>query len=397
MGNQTESVFRKTLPVTLPSFVNKCGEVGLRFLPMLLVAESFSPETSSWVMTAVKTSTFISIYFGGVFADRKGLKPPIQWSFALTIVGMLTLFFAKGFWGILLGGVLAGIGNGLFFSPARVLIAKLAVGPNRQEGLAWFRTMNNGAMMIASFVANIISTLGIKALFMFDAVTALIAAVIGKTLIPNLSSDFSKDEALAEPLNDRKTDKVSPLEWFVFAGSAVASAVFSGVAEFFFVATAAQAKISFGDEGIKIFSWAFALNTGLCMIFAVHASRLIKNIPVAMVIGLVIQTAAVQIFLSQVNTTSEWVYYVSVLLQTIGEIVFTSVSLAALMNAMPAVKKGGRMYSIGLLVQGSGKIFGGGTAIIGLGNAVLSSTLIWIVTISGVLLFLTSYRASQRI
>jgi MFS family permease len=361
------SVFRATLPVTLTSFVNKCGDIGIRFFPMLVVELGLHKDQSSLILTLVKLSTFAAVFFGGVLSDKRGLAYTVQLSFILCAAGLAILAGSTDAVIICGAGMLAAFGQGLFMAPSRMLLFKIVPEKGRREGLAWFRALNNGAIMLANFIASMIAGLGLVALFAFDAFTSVLAFLLGRRLLPkdtghrfsNADSQSSPNQQ-AQELTSEHSHKSTRKEWTRFIYTALLCALFSCLGEIFFVATAAQARITFGEHGVRLYSQIYMINTGLCMVFAVVAARLMKHVTAALILGVLFEAGAIILFLY--HKEQEAYYFISTLLQTVGEVLFTSVSLFLLIQSIPKSQNQGRIYSTALLVQNSGKVFGAGAA-----------------------------------
>src|SRR5688500_12282731 len=85
------SVFLKARSLYLTSFANKCLNIGLVLIPMLLVEQELSTTTSSWVMGLVKTAAVTGSILGGWFSDRIGLKQTLVLAFFLSALGLFAL------------------------------------------------------------------------------------------------------------------------------------------------------------------------------------------------------------------------------------------------------------------------------------------------------------------
>jgi MFS family permease len=348
------STFQKILPVTLTSFINKSGELGLKYFPMLLVDYAVPVSWASWSLGLIRVALFIGIWLGGELSDRKGYRFSMLLSFAGAGFGLILLCLASDFSVAYVGGLLAALGQGLFMSPARMLLVQLIDVTERKEGLAWFRSANNGALVLANIIAGLMAPLGLIYLFAFDAVTSLGAFLVGLKLLPAIQCQKSVGAIAANR-------SVKETSWPLFLASVMLAALMALVMEAYFSASAYQAKANFGTEGVRLYSQVFMANTFFCMLFAVYAARWIKREWVALACGAFFEILGL-ICLLNFNQTHEG-FFVSVLFQTLGEIIFMSVSLALIIETLPQVKNEGRIYSFGLLVQGGGKIAGGALAI----------------------------------
>jgi len=228
----------------------------------------------------------------------------------------------------------------------------------RQEALAWLRAGNNGATMLANGVAYLTSGVGLAVLFIFDAVSSTFAAILGKYKLPKDDDRQAAKEAHSKAPKLSREEKRWRYRCIVL--TSIILAFFTLECEVFFVATAAQAKIAFGERGVEVFSQVMMLNTVCCMIFAVFTSKLFKNIHLAFISGFILQALGLIWFSYQSDKMSA--YFFSALLQTAGELAFTSMAQFVLLQCIPSGPKEGRVYAMALVVQLIGKTIGASLA-----------------------------------
>ncbi|MGZ3741733.1 MAG: hypothetical protein ACXVB9_20320, partial [Bdellovibrionota bacterium] len=85
--------FRRSLPVTLTSFINKAGTIGLSIVPVILVEHHLSAGESASVMGAIKAAGLVGVLLGGRLCDLWGLRTTLLLSFLISGLGMLPLPF----------------------------------------------------------------------------------------------------------------------------------------------------------------------------------------------------------------------------------------------------------------------------------------------------------------
>jgi MFS family permease len=341
-------IFKASLPVTGPSFVNRLGDVGIRFFPMLLVEMQVSNDKASLATGFVKAMSMLAILVGGFVSDHSGYRVAILLSFLLSALGMFWLPFSETLLVITLASGLASFGQGLFHAPARLALASIAPQGARSEVLAWFRTLNNGGIFAANAVSSVLAQFGLKALFIFDALTSLIAFFVGVFVIPKRAPQSDLQPSM---VMSAKGSSIAYFGLVVFL-----TAMFSFGTEIFFVASAARAKIDFGVRGPVVYSYIYMINTGLCMVFSVWIAKRMKSVLVSAVSGMTLLAASLLVFFWM--TPSLYSYIGSCLLQTLGEMIFLAVSIDLMMRSVPASKHHGKIYSIGLQIQAAGKILG---------------------------------------
>lgn len=344
------SLFKKTLPFTLTVFINKCGSIGLNLIPMLLIEKSLSLNESGLVMATIKTTSLFGTFLGGFLCDHIGMKITILLSFLFSAIGLGSLPFVTGMFFIIVLCSIAQLGNSLFNGPMRLLIIS-NVKPEEQQ-VAWglYRMANNAGQIISFGIGIFFSGLGINGLMFFDSMTSILATIIGAKKIK------SHDEFL-EKKKDSDNIKADIKLFLLF------SLVTGGVSflyDMYMVALAANAKIYFGYQGLKIYSQIMMVNTVICTIVAIPASKKIKNPKLAIPLGILFM--GIGSVISYHATYHLWQLYLGEFFLTIGEIFYTAVSTFVLIRITPEVKRKGSIFGLGLVFQPIGRIIGAGLA-----------------------------------
>ncbi len=351
----SQIVFRQTLPVIITSFVNKCGDMGMRLFPMLLVEREFTIAQSSMTMGIVKSAGILAVFFGGILGDILGARWVTLLSFGISGVGLSIIPFVEGFGPIALVGAITVFGQGLIGAPLRLLlIQSVAIGAQK-EGLAWLRTGQNSAVLVANGIAYLASGFGLAFFFIFDAMTAFLAIGVGLRILPRNS--ILQSVASSTGVSGDRTRSENTL---AIALVTLTITGFMLLMEVFFVTAAVQSKRAFGDTGIAKFAQIMMINTFLCATFNVFAARLFSSIRIACSTGIVMQALAVSLILI---FPSIWpLYIVAVVVQTIGELGFTSVAQHLLLSLIPRDQRQGKVYGASLFIQFSGKAVGAALA-----------------------------------
>ncbi len=336
----------------------------MRVFPMLLIEIGATNDESSLTLGFVKGAAIVSTLAGGWLSDHLGSKRIILASFLVSACGMLVLGNAAQWTVAAIAGFAIAFGQGLFAAPLRLLLFESTEKHIRQEALAWLRAANNGAILVANAVAYWASTIGLQSLFLFDAITSFLAVVVGLKCLPGRKSgpripapsvhpSFHPAESTLKPASP--PELTFNKTYFYTLALIVAS--FTAIAELFFVASAALAKIQFGSRGIAVFAQVYMINTGLCMVASVTASKYLRSPARSMTAGMITQLLGV--FLLFTRYTDESCFYIAALLQTIGEVMFAATSQFALLNAIPGGSKSGTIYSTSVLLQQIGKMLAG--------------------------------------
>lgn len=345
------SVLRRALPLLATTFVNKVGSIGLSLLPMLLVERNAGTAESSLVLGSVKAAGLVSVLVGGALSDRLGARAVVLLSFALQGIGLGLLPFAPTLALMALAGIVGRTGEMFFQSPARLLLTESAAREHRSEALGWLRTANNAGQVVCYGVGLLFAGAGVAPLMVFDAATSLVALGLGTRLLK--PSETAEASAVAE--EPPVTTSWAPALW-----CAAANAGFVLVYEVFMVGAAASYRDRFGDRGLAVFSGAMVVNTVLCALVAVVASRTIRSPRRALPAGAVLMAVGATVALTP--TTPPALILVGAFVLTLGEVVFAALSQVTLLQLVPARTNRGRAYGSLLLPQMGGRIVGAAIA-----------------------------------
>jgi MFS family permease len=383
------STLREAIPVVATSFVNKCGDVGMRVFPMLLIARAVPTNHAAFILSMVGATPLVSSFVGGFLGDKAGFKKTILISFAISAIGMIVLAFSEVEALICFAGMLTKLGQGMFMAPLRILMMQSVSAKNRQESFAWLRAGNNGGVLMASFVAYVTSGVGLAGLFLFDAITSIAAVIFGAW---QLDGESVKQEPV--PTKDSpelRGHKENKWRWIAFGLASLLPCIFNGSAELFFVGTAAQAKVAFGDSGMEVFAQVYMLNTAFCLLLSVKAARYFRHPTFAIILGFVLQTAGLSLFLFYRD--SKAAFFGAALLQTIGELAFASVGPYLIMKILPPGKREGRIYSLSLTLVVVGKMIGSGVALYFIQGGRVWMFGLWGACLAGIMIALALPRA----
>lgn len=350
------SALKHSLPIAIPSFINKLGTIGLNLIPMLLVQQQFSSLDSSFVMTMTKIFVFVGTFLGGFLCDRYGTKVTLLLSFFFGGLGMMLLPYIGMVWvgvgGIALMAAISQMGTSMFPVPVRLLIVDHLPKNEHQESIGWMRMANNLGQIVSYSITFFGHALGLKFFLLFDACTSFAAMLVGFKKIPG-----KKIKAQTIPGPDNYQAKLKKLhhDWFLFYMVAIISAGFAFIYESYMASTAARCQLLFGDAGLKTFSEIMLINTIICTLCAVAASRHIKNPKFSFPLGILL--CGLGLFVTTITTSKSNFYYAAFLV-TLGEIVFSALAAYILIIVTPEVKHKGRIYSYAIMIQNSGKVLG---------------------------------------
>lgn len=348
------SVFKKTLPLMITVFINKCGTMGLSLIPMLLVRKHLSVMDSSLIMSIIKFTSVGGSFIGGYFCDIFGMKFTLLLSFALAGLGLGLVPFFSSIVSLTFFSSVSQLGNSMFGGPMRLLIADWMKPEEQQESWGWFRLSNNVGQIFSYGLGSFFAGIGITTLMYFDCMTSLLAVIIGFKIIPKEKKIKEKSPSnFQSPSNHN--DKLKT--FIIFA---IVTGGFSCMYEMFMVAMAANSEIHFGYEGVKIFSQIFLVNTVLCALVAVPATKYIKNPRVAFPLGIIFMGIGSAIAFHARHQL--FPLFLGTFVVTLGEIYYTALATYVLIRITPQTKMKGSLFGFGLVFQPVGRIIGAGLA-----------------------------------
>lgn len=351
--------FRASLPLTGTSFVNKVGTIGLSLLPVLLVEREVGIGQASLIMGLTKAMALVASFLGGIASDRLGMKKVLLASFGLSAVGLFGMASLKSVILLALFAMLAQLGNNLFHSPARLLLTEMVAKNQVKEAIAWLRTGNNAGQIVSYSIGSVFAALGTSLLIYFDAVTSLLAMLCGLKWLPE------HKPAVVGAEQGQEGQEKAP--WGTFIRCTLIVAGSSLIYEFFVSGAAAKYRIVFGPEGVRIFSLSMVINTVFCALFAVHAAKIFKNPARVLPLGICLEMLGAALALEaarvDVGFSTRALIYGGMFLNTLGEIVFASLSQVVILQALPKTHAQGSVYGFAIMVQMTGRIIGGALAI----------------------------------
>ncbi len=77
------------------SFINKCGEMAIKLLPMLLIERSVSAAHSSIILGSAKAASLFGLFLGGFLTDAFGFRSIILASYLIGFLGFTELPFLR--------------------------------------------------------------------------------------------------------------------------------------------------------------------------------------------------------------------------------------------------------------------------------------------------------------
>jgi MFS family permease len=348
-------VFVRSVPLISTSFINKCGNIGMDLLPMLLIQRGFTGGQSSVVMGLVKAFILVGVFAGGWISDRLGLRITILISFAAAGAGMAGIPFADSLFWMAIAASIAQLGQSMFQSPARLLLTESVQSHEVPESFAWLRTANNFGQIMSYGISAVFSSLGVPILMWFDSATSWIAVGAGTKFLPRPNH--------ASQVSSREGDGLANInldQWKNLLSVTLILGFFNLFYDLFMVGVAGKCQVLYGASGLKLFSEMMIVNCAFCAVLSVRASKLFDRPAFVFPVGMFLLVSGVLV--ACVGAASIPLLFLGIFLNTAGEIIFASLSQTALIRALPAGKRRGTIYSYSLVLQNIGRILGAGLA-----------------------------------
>lgn len=361
---------------------------------MLVVAKGLLPHQGTLIVGFVKTASLVGVYIGGLCSDKLGMKFTVMISFFLTTFGLGVLPLPSEIYLIVLLAVIAQVGNSMFPSAARLMLAELLGAHRLKEGYGWYRLANNLGQIVSYTLSATFAYLGIMFFFYFDALTTLIAMLLGIYVLPDLKTPSVVDKTnhlSSRTLFTKHIYKNKSIFLFVIASLIVA--LFLMCFEMIVIGVSAKSSLVFGNRSLRIFSTFMVINTILCAIFAIPASKYFKNLKHVFVAGILILVSAG--ILSLQGRPTEISLFLGAFLWSLSEIIFASMSQYSLILFTPENTHKGTFYSFSIILQRIGVVIAGFIAmpLTVYGNyAIYAFTIIGIVTLALIYVLMRTLR-----
>jgi MFS family permease len=327
---------------------------------------------------------------GGEIADRIGRRPVVLIGmiarvvvFALMAIGIYLRWsvWAIGFIFLLIRMVGATIRPGLM-----AMVSDVVLPENRIEAFALFRIGTNAGWAIGPLIGGFMMSVSYASVFALTTVASLIGVIL-VILYVKESIQTTEPERFAFR---RLLDVGKDLRFLLFCGCGVL--LFMLMAQFASTLTVFTTEI-IGISGAQL-GWLFTVNGIVVVLFQWPAARLAARVGIRW--GLVLGCLGYAIGYFTVGMAPSFGFLVgSMLILTLGEVIFSPVSMAAVANMAPAARMGRYMGFFGLteaLGWSVGPFFGG----VLYDRLVLSPLALWGILASLGVLAALGYMLTQR-
>ncbi|HXV13397.1 MAG TPA: MFS transporter [Candidatus Krumholzibacteria bacterium] len=203
------------------TLINRFGSFVFVFLAVYLTGKGYTAPQAGLAIGAYGVGAICASLVGGWLADHLGRRNTIVLSMLLSASVMVGLSQAAGYALLMTLTVLAGFCAEMYRPAASALIADVTTPAQRVTAYALYRLAINAGFAIGPAVGGFMASKSFFFLFLGDAVTSLLYAVIAIAALPNRvvehHATHPRRSALRVVLNDSK--------FLLFLGSTMAASM----------------------------------------------------------------------------------------------------------------------------------------------------------------------------
>jgi MFS family permease len=320
------------------SFVNRFGSFVAVFLILYLREQGYSISEAGLVVAFYGVGNVLAAGFGGWVADRLGRRNAIALSMFSSAVTLLLLSQAEGLPLIIVLTTLAGLTGELYRPASSALLTDLTVAGDRLPAFTLNRLAINLGFAVGPAAAGLLAEQSFFLIFLGDALTSAIFGVIALVGLPEGVRTRRGDERRGEGIRTILHDRIFGL--FLLSSVLGAFVYFQGQTTFPLQVKASG--LTDVDYGLLI-----SLNGIAIILFEIPLVALVRRFPYrpvlavgSVLVGLGFALTALANDLPELALT--------VLIWTVGEIVYAPVASAYVADIAPEHLRGRYHGSWGL-------------------------------------------------
>lgn len=337
----------------LAMFVYRLCSVGFSLLPALAVLRGLDAATAGTLLGAVRAAGFVGGLLGGVLADRFGLKRPLLFGLGASAVGVALAGAPLPLAVLFVSAPFGALGHGCFQPMVRMALGAVVEPEHQKQAVAWMRSANNLASLCGFALVAVASDVGLPALYLLDAATTTLAFWITWRRVPEVHQVRRVEVepgAAAETPDTRRA-------FFLFSLVMAANML---VYELYMASEAAALARAMPERGVSFFGALMVLNTLVCVVAAVPASRWVRRPARAVPFGLALQGLGLAVAAWDFGDVGLGV--LSMALVTAGEIAVTALSGHVILVLSPQGPHAGKAYGAQAVAMDFGRMVGAAAA-----------------------------------
>jgi MFS family permease len=328
------------------TFINRFGAFVLPFLVIYLTRQGYSAAQAGIAASAYGAGHLIGSMLGGHLADRIGRRETIALSMFASAAAMIVLSQARAYPAILAITLFAGAAAEMYRPAAGALIGDLVPQEQRVTAFAMFRFALNLGFAAGPATAGLLADRSFLLLFLGDAVTSLACGVITLVALPRGTRSQAKQERAGGAIRHALKDE--PFLLFLLATLCITWIEYQ-------VHTTFPLYLQAAGYSAKTYGFLISLNGVLIVLFELALTGWTQRRPPQAVIALGYALFGIGFALSGLAPVIP-VLILSVVVWTVGEMVFAPVTGAYVTDLAPEQYRGGYhglwvlMWSIGMLL-----------------------------------------------
>jgi len=187
LRDDLRSLPREAWILFLGTFINRFGSFVVPFLILYLRRQGLSVAQAGLAVSTYGVGFLLANSVGGYFTDRFGRRNAIVFSMLSGALSMLALSQARGLPLILVVTMLAGFFSELYRPASSALLADLVPADKRIVGYSMYRMAINLGFACGPAAAGFLATKSFTYLFVGDAITSILYAIVALFFLPNIS------------------------------------------------------------------------------------------------------------------------------------------------------------------------------------------------------------------
>jgi predicted MFS family arabinose efflux permease len=318
------------------TLINRLGSFVLIFLAIYLTTQrGFSASETGLVIGLWGVGGAVGTTVGGTLADRWGRRPTLLTAHLGAATMMLGLGLARPLWAVALGALLLG----MFAEAARPAFGAMMIDVVPEKDRLRAFSLNYWAINLgfacAAVLAGLAAQAGYLLLFVVDAATTLITALIIFTRVRETRS------APHTPIRTDETKSAGALRTILADRVFLGFVTLNLFAALVFLQHISMLPIAMGDSGLSpaTYGSVIALNGVLIVVGQLFVPRLIKGRSRSHVLALAALVMGLGFGLTAFAGTA-WFYGLTVLIWTVGEMLNSPSNATLIAELSPAALRG---------------------------------------------------------
>jgi MFS family permease len=314
------------------TLVNRAGAFVLPFLAFYLTDElDLTPSFVGLVLGAFGLGSTLAALVGGVLADRLGRRPVLLGSQLSTAATLVVLGFTTGSAGVLVLVGLLGLTSNTSRPAFSAMTTDIVPPADRVRAFSLNYWAINLGFAIAPVLGGVLASSGYLTLFLVDAGTTLVFAVLVFLRVPEsrpevVVTEGERPGSMADVLRDR-----------VFLTFVLLTFCFAVV----FMQHLSSLPVQMGDDGLSPSQYGavIALNGAMIVLVTVPLTRWLQAYPRSRVL------AVSSVFVGLGFGATAWAssvpaYAATVAIWTVGEVIGAAVGPSVVADLAPAALRG---------------------------------------------------------